>query len=418
MQNETSGILAQAKKYVDNKSDIVSANFSSYINQSGVTEETDADELPYGFSTVHGQFAGVEPYSPHAPNPFWSTILTMGGLYNPEYKAQIAIPWASDNEINLPCFRVKNDGIWGNWLNILTDDRADKRYPNPNILINPDFRINQRGSTNYAAGNWSVDGWLCHQCVSATVLDTGEIKLTSTAFNSQFWAFSQPVSLDKGAERLYGKSVTISVYVSAITGSTDWILHSTNGLDKDLTLKVGLNTITETLTEANFGDRNGGGQRFGIAFRTAVDGGTITLKYIKVEIGDTATLFTPPNPEEELLKCRERYQEFTGNLKAYGKTDGYYQFSIPTPHAADGTAFTAAFKDIAKLYETGGLILSNTTTSAITKVDIKAFSLYYDTSVKTYLVNAVPSSGSTSGIDYKDTLLGIGPNCPIVFTHE
>lgn len=332
------------------------------------------------------------------------------GSYTGEYTTTFYTT-GDDHKIYYNTWRT---GIgWEGWRSVTY--KSD--LPNPNLLINPDFRINQRGSTNYAAGNWSVDGWLCHQSVSATVLDTGEIKLTSTAFNSQFWAFAQLVSLNKGAERLYGKTVTVSVYVSAITGSTDWILPSTNGLDKDLTLKVGLNTITETLTEANFGNRNAGGQRFGIAFRTAADGGTITLKYMKVEIGDTATPFIPPNPEEELLKCRERYQTFTGILKPYQKNAGsaIAQFSIKCPHAADGTPFTATFKDTSKFNVRGGTAVWNQTNMTI--ITMSNFALVYDKSVSSYYINVVlPNDLISLSSNY--IMLAIGSTCPIEFTNE
>ena len=124
MQNETSGILAQAKEYMDNKDDIVSANFDAYFNKDGVINTTaNADELPYGF-------ACLDASNPTNPNTFHSTLVTMGLNTNPNYRTQMAFPWMMDDQANLPRIRIENNGVWGNWLNILTDDRADKRYAN------------------------------------------------------------------------------------------------------------------------------------------------------------------------------------------------------------------------------------------------------------------------------------------------
>lgn len=384
-------------------------NMVSLIYPESRSYITDLPETP----VVGDYFVSIADYwtsgkTQSFPYPF-GLFSVRYGSYTGEY-ATTFYTTGDDHKIYYNTWRT---GIgWEGWRSVTY--KSD--LPNPNILINPDFRINQRGKSSYAAGNWSVDGWLCYQSISAAVLDTGEIKLTSTAFNSEYWAFAQPVSLDKGAERLYGKTVTVSVYVSAITGSTDWILPSAEGLDKDLTLKVGLNTITETLTEANFGNRNGQ-QRFGIAFRTAVDGSTITIKYMKVEIGDTATPFIPPNPEEELLKCRERYQTFTGNLNPYQKTAAnVMQFAIPAPHTADGTAFTAKFKDTTKFNVQGGVIIYNISGSPI-PISMSNFALVIDPSVKNYYLN-VPLPSNLSTLSVNDVLLSIGIDCPIEFTNE
>lgn len=33
------------------------------------------------------------------------------------------------------------------------------KFSNPNLLINPDFKINQRGATSYEKQGYSVDRW-------------------------------------------------------------------------------------------------------------------------------------------------------------------------------------------------------------------------------------------------------------------
>ena len=387
INNMVSLIYPESRSYITDlpETPVVGDYFVSIADDYWTSSKTHSFPYPYGlFSVRYGSYTGE----------YTATFYTTG----------------DDHKIYYNTWRT---GIgWEGWRSVTY--KSD--LPNPNILINPDFRINQRGSTNYTAGKWSVDGWLCYPSISAAVLDTGEIKLTSTAFNSRYWAFAQPVSLDKGAERLYGKTVTVSVYVSAITGSTDWILPSVNGLDKDLTLKVGLNTITETLTEANFGNRNAD-QRFGIAFRTAADGGTITLKYMKVEIGDTATPFIPPNPEEELLKCRERYQTFNGTLVPYYKANNIIEFSIPTPHRADGTAFTASSKDISSFSVAGGLALYDARGNVTKLIPISSFSMKYNALDKSYYIDA-PLPSDYTALNINNVFLLIGYKCPIEFTNE
>lgn len=281
---------------------------------------------------------------------------------------------------------------------------------NPNLLINPDFYINQRGKSNYSSEGMSVDGWQCVNNTSATVLDTGEIQLASSASDTEHWAFYQAC---KNPAALIGKHITVSVYVSDISGSTDWIIPSPEGTSSDVHLKVGLNTLTAHLTTENW-KTNGGG--FGIAYQSAVDGSTITIKYIKAEIGDTATPFIPPNPEEELLKCRERYQTFAGILTPYMKSTETWQFSVPTPRASDGTPFTASFADSSKFNIVQGIILYDISGNNLNAIPCK-FGMAYDNNTRNYYINAVPSTGSSS-VGHGDVFLAIGPNCPIEFTNE
>ena len=136
---------------------------------------------------------------------------------------------------------------------------------NPNLLINPDFYINQRGKSNYSSEGMSVDGWQCVNNTSATVLDTGEIQLASSASDTEHWAFYQAC---KNPAALIGKHITVSVYVSDISGSTDWIIPSAENQKSDMHLKLGLNTLTESLISGNFAVA-GGHNGFGIGFRTA-----------------------------------------------------------------------------------------------------------------------------------------------------
>ncbi len=306
---------------------------------------------------------------------------------------------------------IPNSGYVINFESAAISDQLS----NPNLLINPDFRINQRGKSSYSSESMSVDGWMCTNGTSATVLDTGEIQLTTSASDTEHWAFCQNC---KNPTALTGKRVTVSVYVSAISGSTDWVIPSAENTKSDVHLKVGLNTLTEQLISGS-----GTGHilttaiLFGIAYKTAVDGGTITLKYMKVEIGDTATPFIPPNPEEELLKCRERYQTFTGNLNPYQKTAAnVMQFAIPAPHAADGTTFTAAFKDTTKFNVRGGVIVYNIS-STPTMISMSNFALVLDPSVKQYYLN-VPLPTNLASLTPNQVLLSIGINCPIEFTNE
>ena len=84
-------------------------------------------------------------------------------------------------------------------------------YSNPNLLINPDFRINQRGQAEYTSG-YTVDRWYSPGKCSAAPI-SGGVKLTSTVTASStthaFWQdFEFPLPPGKYTLSLKAADVT------------------------------------------------------------------------------------------------------------------------------------------------------------------------------------------------------------------
>lgn len=137
------------------------------------------------------------------------------------------------------------DGLHADSFALKTDLPAT--VSNPNLLTNPDFKVNQRGVSGTFSGirKYFVDRW---QLVSGTVAVNSDGTLTLNG------SICQPL------ENAVGANATASV--SAGTAVYD--------------------DTTKTFTITGNGD---------------------VISWAKLEIGSTATDFSPPDPTTELLKC-------------------------------------------------------------------------------------------------------------------
>ena len=69
----------------------------------------DANDCPWGISSI-------DVNSKNNPFSFWATVLTIGG--NEEYKQQIAFPWGTADSLQMPKYRVKDNGVWNSWVDV------------------------------------------------------------------------------------------------------------------------------------------------------------------------------------------------------------------------------------------------------------------------------------------------------------
>lgn len=161
------------------------------------------------------------------------------------------------------------------------------KFSNPNLLTNPDFKINQRGKSTYSStgAGGTVDRWVGTN--AKTVVNSDDtVTVSSLSGTGYYTQHEENIS--------YGKH-TYSIYVQAITGTVKAFYKSKNSKDIELgTLKQGLNTFTSS---------DDGFKSF---FLSITGGSSVTLKYVKVEQGTVATTFIAPNIAEELVKC-ERF---------------------------------------------------------------------------------------------------------------
>ena len=200
----------------------------------------------------------------------------------------------------------------------IIDDVANKGYvddviSNPNLLINGDFRVNQRGLSSYTANNkYTVDRWMRTEPQGSggtvTVNNDNTITLTTNAGN--FLTLSQYI---EDYNKLLGKKVALTVshsngVVTKITGTlptswanTDTVYATTEG--------------TAYIMELYYSATGSLEFRF-----TAKSSQTITIKYCKLEIG-SATQFYPRLYAEELALCQRYYCKYLA-------TNAYHTFSV------------------------------------------------------------------------------------------
>lgn len=167
------------------------------------------------------------------------------------------------------------------------------KFSNPNLLINPDFKINQRGETSYTSAVaqtikivYSVDRW-CLYGHSLTVNSDKSVTITPTTYSDG--------ALIQNLETPVDGDITVQVYAVGVSGTaTVSVRQFDDSSNAEIgTLKNGLNTFTFSK----------GIKRLIIRVKS----GTLTLKYAKVEQGKVATSFVAPNPADELIKCQRYY---------------------------------------------------------------------------------------------------------------
>lgn len=185
------------------------------------------------------------------------------------------------------------------------------KFSNPNLLINPDFKVNQRGQSTYSStgASCTVDRWLGTN-VQTVVNSDGTVSVSSLSGTGYYKQHEESIS--------YGKH-TYSIYVQVITGTVKAFYKSKDSKDIELgTLKQGLNTFTSS--DDGFK-----------SFFLAIEGGSsVTLKYAKVEQGTVATTFIAPNPAEELVKCRRYYNFIVAHFYGPSNPDGFINEDLAT----------------------------------------------------------------------------------------
>lgn len=168
------------------------------------------------------------------------------------------------------------------------------KFSNPNLLINPDFKINQRGATSYTSDGYTVDRW---EINSAKVSVNSDGSVTASSLGTLGYLKQHEESIS------YGKH-TYSIYVQAITGTVKFFYINKDSQDVELgILKQGLNVFTSS------------DDGFKSIFLWIAGGSSVTLKYAKVEQGTVATPFIAPNPADELVKCERYYEKRNWNTK-------------------------------------------------------------------------------------------------------
>ena len=166
---------------------------------------------------------------------------------------------------------------------------------NPNLLINPNFAINQRGqsvynNTNAPTNNYTVDRWIhyANNAYTLTPITGGGATIVNSGASSVDFANI----IENGRYIIGSKTVTISISVSNSIYYKSFSLASA-GTSNSIGV-TGEWTLYLEWTSGNVYK----------AWLRVYAGKTVTINWVKVELGSVATAFVPPMTAEELTKCQ------------------------------------------------------------------------------------------------------------------
>ena len=174
---------------------------------------------------------------------------------------------------------------------------------NPNLLINPDFSVNQRGITGASGGTdmiFIADRWYASRCI---VSNNGHA--LTAAWDGVTGTNGYIQQQIEGTAELFGKPVTVSLNIDGARRSVTLTVPT----EKNQTAKasvsddiiVGVSNFKATHISV-------------VLFFNAVEH---TIANIKAEVGACETGYEIPITADELLKCQRYYQiRSTGDIAA------------------------------------------------------------------------------------------------------
>ena len=176
------------------------------------------------------------------------------------------------------------------------------KFSNPNLLINPDFRINQRNKTEYAyqtlgATQYTVDRFRVVFLNVKTASDG--LILNANGENANGGYFSQVFEYEVKGDTI------LSFKVSAVVGTIEF--KNANSADEGALLSVssdGTYTVKGNDTKK--------------VIAHLLKGSSCKIEWVKLEQGSIATPFVTPNPAEELMKCKRFFYKAPKVPLAYG----------------------------------------------------------------------------------------------------
>lgn len=189
--------------------------------------------------------------------------------------------------------------------------------PGINFLDNPDFKINQRGESEYTTTGYTVDRWVSQSSFTITPLAGGGIRITPvTAITKTLTALYQDIPV---SGTMLGKDYTLTSNVTVTNEYADMQLvaydssSSVVKVSSSIYLLSGINSVTissipSTATKI----------RVRISIGSGAQAENITeLSWIKLEMGGVATPFCTPDPASEIIKCQRYYIEYNSYKTVY-----------------------------------------------------------------------------------------------------
>ena len=182
---------------------------------------------------------------------------------------------------------------------------------NPNLLINYDFAVNQRGQTEYTASGYTIDRWQISASAKLTPHD-GYITFESTVDKATpplYQKCENPTALS-------GKTVTLSfdcdlktegawISVQAVTNGSWNPYLPVQFTNTGRSVKSTVINLPDNLTDL----------RVALVIHGTDDAplAAVDIYGAKLELGELATPIIPSDPATELAKCQRYYQIRTTN---------------------------------------------------------------------------------------------------------
>ena len=202
-------------------------------------------------------------------------------------------------------------------IHVTADEKAYwNTLSGKNDLDNPDFRVNQRGLSEYSTG-YTEDRWYISTDKCKAAPESDGIRLTATAaLTSNTHAFWQNIEFP-----LAPGKYTLSLNVLEVSGVWSARIRTVNAsgdyVDSYYTsaLHEGVNKVSVDLSEGEYISAVSVGINKGTEA-----GNSLKLAWVKLEVGDGATPFVPPDPATELAKC-QRYFTIYKHQNVTSSTD-------------------------------------------------------------------------------------------------
>lgn len=248
----------------------------------------------------------------------------------------------------------------------ITNMKSGIVQSNPNLLINGDFRIWQRGTFLYAKNaDYTADRWQLGGGFQVTS-DRRGLKMTKQSGISNY-----PVQLTQNIE--------ISNHLSEKTMTFSFIVHCTSEQPlKNVIYSINLNTTNSSIVRGEYEITNTP-QLISVTFKTpsflspsisimpfstttsnVETNQSVYINNVKLEIGDKVTPFSPRPYAEELMLCQRYYEPITRGYRGVGVTlsDGSFIIDYPflVQKRRSPTQFPLDTIDALRMYPTNTVI--------------------------------------------------------------
>ena len=189
-----------------------------------------------------------------------------------------------------------------NAISNLNNSKIEKSdVSNPNLIINPDFKINQRGKTEYKDNSieekYIVDRWVRSPYTYVTVEDNG---LSLSYLDGAPTSGKNIYSILENMSAYKGKTLTYSVKADGVIWTCTGVIPDPSTIEVDVSLIKTDDIATGQSIRLDYHKSHPD------AMFCVIEGFS-TIEWAKLEVGSTPTPFVAPNLALELVKCQKYY---------------------------------------------------------------------------------------------------------------